>query len=86
MKGMGKAKAAQIKAAIEIGYRLSREENTPAVFLSKPAEVYQLMAHRLAEQLQEELWVLALNTRNRLVNMGTTLVYRDIESFFRKAG
>ncbi len=66
IKGMGKAKAAQIKAAIEIGYRLSREEDTPAVYLGKPAEVYQLMAHRLAEQLQEELWVLALNTRNRL--------------------
>ncbi|MDK2981269.1 MAG: repair protein RadC [Chloroflexota bacterium] len=67
VKGLGKAKAAQIKAAIELGYRLSREEDTPAVYLSKPADVHALMAHRLAAKLQEELWVLALNTRNRLV-------------------
>jgi DNA repair protein RadC len=67
VKGMGKAKTAQIKAAIELGYRLSREEEPPVVILSKPEDIYQLMAHRLAAQSQEELWVLALNTRNRLI-------------------
>jgi DNA repair protein RadC len=67
LKGMGKAKASQIKAAIELGYRLGREEEAILPSLGKPAEVNKLMGHILAEKKQEELWVLALNTRNRLI-------------------
>jgi len=68
IKGMGRAKAAQIKAAIELGYRLSQEEDQPSPVISKPDDVQKLMGHILAEKRQEELWVLALNTRNRLLS------------------
>ena len=67
VKGMGKAKTAQIKAAIELGYRLNQEEEKIIPSLSKPEAVNKLMEHILAEKSQEELWVLALNTRNRLI-------------------
>lgn len=67
VKGMGRAKAAQIKAAIEIGYRLGQEEEKPTPTISRPDDVHKLMAHKLVEKAQEELWVLALNTRNRLI-------------------
>jgi DNA repair protein RadC len=68
VKGVGRAKAAQIKAAIELGYRLNQEEDQPARILSKPEDVYHYLAHKLTEKTQEELWVLALNTRNRVVD------------------
>lgn len=67
VNGMGRAKTAQIKAAIELGYRLSQEEEQPAQIISKPEDVHQLMGHLLSDKRQEELWVLALNTRNHLI-------------------
>lgn len=68
VNGVGSAKAAQIKAAIELGYRLSQEKDQPAQFMSKPEDVFEYLAHKLTERKQEELWVLALNTRNRLID------------------
>ncbi len=67
VNGMGRAKAAQLKAAIELGYRLIQEEESPVVMIHKPDDVNDLMSHKLSERKQEELWVLALNTRNRLI-------------------
>ena len=67
VNGMGRAKAAQIKAAIELGYRLNQEEEQPVPVISKPADVDKLMKHILDEKTQEELWILALNTRNKLI-------------------
>ncbi len=67
INGMGSAKAAQIKAAIELGYRLNLEEEQPAESIHSPEDVDQLMRHVLSEKKQEELWVLVLNTRNRLI-------------------
>jgi DNA repair protein RadC len=68
IKGIGRAKAAQIKAAIELGYRLGQEKDRPGIFMSKPEDVHEYLAHKLIGKTQEELWVLALNTRNRLID------------------
>lgn len=67
VKGVGPAKAAQIKAAIELGYRMSREGVADKTVISKPSDVYDFMCHDLASKDQEELWVLALSTRNQLL-------------------
>ncbi len=67
VKGVGRAKAAQIKAAIALGYRLSLEERQPEPVFSKPQDVFERMGHDLSIKGQEELWVLALSTRNRLI-------------------
>lgn len=67
VKGVGRAKAAQIKAAIELGYRMSQEKYKDAAYINKPEDVHQLMGHVLSTRNQEELWVLALSTRNRLL-------------------
>ena len=67
LNGMGRAKAAQIKAAIELGYRLSQENEQSVPVISKPEDVAKLMNHILVGKTQEELWVLALNTRNKLI-------------------
>lgn len=68
IKGVGRAKAAQIKAAIELGYRLSQEEIAPKPSIHKPEDVEKLMQHMLVSKSQEELWVLALSTRNQLLH------------------
>ncbi len=67
LKGVGRAKAAQIKAAIALGYRMSQEQFAEKKIISKPEEVFELLGHDLAVKAQEELWVLALSTRNQLL-------------------
>lgn len=73
INGVGRAKAAQIKAAIALGYRMSLQEKQPVAVISKPADVYERMGHNLSIKEQEELWVLALSTRNKLLR--ETLLY-----------
>ena len=67
VKGVGSAKAAQLKAAIELGYRMQQESEADKPRFSKPKDVDEYFHHLLAEKRQEELWVLALNTRNQLI-------------------
>ena len=66
--GLGKAKAAQIKAAIEIGNRLAKQgiaEDQKTAFHS-PEEVAQYVQYEMAALDQEQLRVILLDTRNRL--------------------
>jgi len=72
--GMGPAKTAQIKAAIELGYRLQQESEVERSKLTSPEAVVRMMEHKLSEISQEELWVLALTTRNTLIRR--QLLYR----------
>jgi len=67
VRGMGLAKAAQIKAAIELGYRMQQESEVSKPRFTEPGHVNKYMAHLLAGKMQEELWVLALTTRNKLI-------------------
>jgi DNA repair protein RadC len=73
-KGVKLAKAAQIKAAIELGRRLVVEspEERPAVHT--PADAADLVKYEMAALDQEELRVMLLDTRNRV--MHTETVYR----------
>ena len=56
-----------MKAALEIGDRLRKEEEKKAPVFSSPEAVDEYMHHRLNGIKQEEMWVLALNTRNKLI-------------------
>jgi len=73
-KGIKLAKAAQIKAAIELGRRLVlvAPEERPAIH--SPAEAAELVQYEMSDLEQEELRVLLLDTRNRVVHIET--VYR----------
>jgi len=74
VKGLGLAKAAQIKAAIELGRRLAAQsvEDRPAVH--SPADAAELVRYEMAALPQEQLWVLVLDTRNRV--LGIEKVYK----------
>jgi DNA repair protein RadC len=72
--GVGPAKAAQIKAAIELGRRLVVEapEERPAIH--SPAEAATLVQYEMSALEQEELRVILLDTRNRVMDIAS--VYR----------
>jgi len=67
--GIGAAKAAQIKAAIELGKRLALEspEERPAV--NSPADAADLVKYDMSALEQEHLRVILLDTRNRVLDI-----------------
>ena len=72
---VGPAKAAQIKAALELGRRLTTEQPDAArLTIRTPLDVAMLLMTEMGLLDQEELRVLLLNTRNEVVRRAT--VYR----------
>ena len=65
VKGIGPAKAAQIKAAFEIGRRFSNQ--TPSYKskeLTDPKKVHQLIKNKLKDHHREHFYIIILNSRN----------------------
>ncbi|MBU4454973.1 DNA repair protein RadC [Patescibacteria group bacterium] len=68
IKGIGLAKAAQIKAVFEIGRRISTQ--TPpykSKELTDPKKVYQLIKSKLKDYHKEHFYIIALNSRNHSI-------------------
>lgn len=67
--GMGEAKASQIKAAIELGRRLTLEapEEKPAI--NSPADAAALLQYEMSALEQEHLRVMLLDRRNRVLEV-----------------
>ena len=74
VEGVGPAKAAQIKAAVELGDRLSRAEPEERALITSPQDVGDLVQYKMARLEQEELWVLLLDSRNHHIH--TDQLYR----------
>ncbi len=72
--GIGPAKAAQIKAAIELGRRLARRKPEERVIITSPQDVADQVQYKMVSLEQEELWVLLLDTRNH--HLRTEHLYR----------
>jgi DNA repair protein RadC len=70
-RGLGPAKAAQIKAAIELGRRLSIAAPDELPVIHSPADAAGLVQYEMSALEQEELRVLLLDTRNRVVRSET---------------
>jgi DNA repair protein RadC len=73
-KGVKLAKAAQIKAAIELGRRLVQESPEERPSVHSPADAAELVQYEMSALEQEELRVVLLDTRNHLLHIET--VYR----------
>ena len=68
VKGVGPAKAAQVKAALEIGRRMAAEAAAePGRHITDSQAVYDLCSPRLRDQKRETFLVLLLDARNRVV-------------------
>jgi DNA repair protein RadC len=72
--GIGPAKAAQIKAAIELGRRLVVENPEERPAIHSPQDAAALVMYEMSALEQEELRVMMLDTRNRVIKI--ELVYR----------
>lgn len=64
--GLGPAKAAQLKAAIELGRRLTIESPEERPSINSPADAAALIQYEMSALEQEELRVILLDTRNRV--------------------
>ena len=67
--GVGPAKAAQLKAAIELGRRLNLEAPALTGAISSPGDAAELVRYEMQALLQEELRVILLDTRNRKIDV-----------------
>ncbi len=67
--GIGAAKAAQIKAAIELGRRLALESPQERPAINSPADAAALVAYEMSAFEQEHLRVFLLDTRNRVLDV-----------------
>lgn len=65
IKGIGPAKAAQIKAVFEIGRRLSTQTASyKSKELTDPEKVFKFMRSRIKDYRKEHFYVITLNTKN----------------------
>jgi len=68
VKGIGPAKAAQLKAVFEIGRRISSQTSTyKSKDLSDPKKVYELIKSKLKDYHKEHFYMIALNSRNHSI-------------------
>jgi DNA repair protein RadC len=72
--GLGAAKAAQVKAAIELGRRMTLESPEERPAIHSPGDAAALVNYEMSALTQEQLWVLLTDTRNRLI--GIEKVYK----------
>lgn len=80
--GVGLAKAAQLQAAVELGRRLSLAEDGFRPQIGGPVEAARVFQARLANDVQEQLMVMLLDTKHHVIrvvtvytgNVNTTMV------------
>jgi DNA repair protein RadC len=74
LKGMGPARVAALQAAIELGRRAQLGTDAERKQIRSPADAAQLMMGEMSVLEQEEMRVMLLDTRNRV--LGVETVYR----------
>lgn len=67
--GLGEAKAAQIKAAIELGRRLASETPEERPSIRGPSDAAELVRYEMSALTQEHLRVILLDVRNRVLSI-----------------
>ena len=68
-RGLGAAKAAQIKAAIELGRRLARETPQDKPTINSPKDAADMVRYEMSVLEQEHLRVILLDTRNHVLDI-----------------
>lgn len=74
VRGIGPAQAARLAAALELGRRLQLPDGEAQPRVSCPSDAVALLAPAMAALDQEELRVILLDTRNRVI--ATRTIYR----------
>jgi DNA repair protein RadC len=90
-RGIGDAKVAEIKAALELGKRLQVEAPEERAQVRSPADAANLLIPEMSLLEQEELYVLLLDTKNRVLDrhmiaMGSlNVTHIQVAELFKKA-
>ncbi|WP_088554542.1 RadC family protein [Calderihabitans maritimus] len=74
IKGMGLAKAAQIKAAVELGRRLATSSSELRPCIRSPEDVIRLVMEEMRYLDREHFRAISLNTKNQVIAMDTVSV------------
>jgi DNA repair protein RadC len=74
VRGIGRAKAIQIKAAIELGRRLASRTPIDRPQIQSPDDAAEYLQFEMGVLEQEHLWTMLLDTCNRLLKIAE--VYR----------
>lgn len=67
VQGIGEAKAAKVYAVREIARRLMQTASNKAEFIHGPEDAANIMLKRLRYEMQEQFFVIVLNTKNRIL-------------------
>lgn len=67
VKGMGQAKAVQLKAAISLGLRTGREPRPPRLQIEHPKQAYELLRSGMENETRECVVAALLDARSRLI-------------------
>jgi DNA repair protein radc len=73
-RGMGEAKTAQLKAALEIGRRLLLAGGDERFLIRSPTDAAQLMQIEMSHLDQEQLRAICLDTKNRVQKIQTVYI------------
>lgn len=68
IKGIGLAKAVQIKAALELGRRAEITLERKQKKIISPQDVFKLMKSKLKDYSKEHFYIISLNSRNAIIN------------------
>jgi len=74
VRGIGEAQAGRLVAMLELSRRLQGPPAGERLRVTSPADGANLLLGRMAHLQQEELWVILLDTRNRVLDIST--IYR----------
>ena len=85
LKGIGPAKAAQLKAAIELGRRLSLASPSELPSINSPEDAAAMLMYEMGALENEHMRVMLLDTRNKLIKI--VEIYRgSLNSSFIRIG
>src|SRR3989338_4954643 len=77
IKGLGLAKACQLKACFEISRRLRKEENLNKKknkIINSPKDIFPLLKEKVINFYKEYFMVASLDNRNKIINIDTVSV------------
>ncbi len=86
IKGIGAAKAAQLLAALELGRRIAVATPDDRPVVRSPADAANLLMYELAALEQEYLFVLLLDTRNRVLGRPCEVYHGSLNTSLIRVG
>ena len=86
LRGVGPAKATQLLAAVEIGRRIATNSPEEKTTIRSPADAANLLMYTLSALEQEYLYVLLLDTRNRVINQPVEVYHGSLNTSLIRTG